>query len=645
MHRRCARGLSNARPRLLQLQRPQRPDACIDVSRGFAAPTQAAAAARAAAAAAAVRTRGTRPGPQRAAPTASGAGPASAFKAGVVRWPFLRNKALISEITQFINHAEGFSAPSQLWVTGARGSGASTTIQAAIGSTEAAISGAGARGASVVLFTCPGGPGSGGQDAAATDAQLLGDFCKEFRQQLASTGFGDSEASIGAMVRTVLGLYPEAAAHILATLEALGSRSGLPGVLPSGTVPPKVRECLNKHRDDPVRLVADVSQLLATGSQRLLQVDPPSALHVALGIIAEAGSRQLATTGVKEARVSVRPAEYLLAAAEGLAAASSRDVVLVLLGAELLTRAARMAPRPPRVALLMAIEQRLAASKESTAGRVRLLLHARDAFAAVRARAAGTRVVTADAWSEQMAKAVFVPRFLEDQDETAWQGIWSSVGGHPAHLRMVAELLVEERRILDKEKQQEEMAQQRAEMLKQLRPGMSVDAEEKRKIAEQEHKDDSLRADARKPLEAPESLLRRLPEVLGSEIASFEGQMKVVVGHRLLEELRQNFQSRPGETAADLLAALRALCAAESIPAEPTADGAAGSGATGFPLVLALMDAGLLVPKWSGAAEPGLVVANQLTRDMLLAWAEALCADLPWREAATATARTWRLSG
>ena len=47
-----------------------------------------------------------------------------------------------------------------------------------------------------------------------------------------------------------------------------------------------------------------------------------------------------------------------------------------------------------------------------------------------------------------MARAIIVPRFLEPEHSEAWHGIWGSVGGHAAHLRHVAVLIVEEKKRL-----------------------------------------------------------------------------------------------------------------------------------------------------------------------------------------------------
>lgn len=639
------RGLSP----VLELHWPQPTSGDFTALRSFAAPTAASFQADAIAGATDLPSARARSGGQ---DRVDGLNPRSS-----ARWPFLRNTALIAEILQFVSPASNASTPSQLWITGAKGSGASTTVQAAIGgraTTGPGVSGADTSpaGSVVVSFDCLGWSADGPESARNSDAKLLTEFCLQLRLQLASK-FEDAvvdEAQIRALVRSVVDQCPDITAGIVATVEAVGSRAGLPGMLPMGTEMPQVRTVLDKHRSDPVWLVAEVSHLMATGSRRLLLVPQATALHVALAIIQRAGTSfqgsvpgpaAMSASTKEAARILLRPADCLLAAATGLAAVANRHVVLVLLGAEELTRSQRMAPRPLRASLLKTIEQRVSIVNDDTETRLRLLLHARDAFAAVRARAAGIRVICAGGWSERMAKAVFVPRFLEAEDEAGWRATWAAVGGHPAHLRLVADLLTEERRRLKEEEQKQRMAQQRSEMLKQLRPEVSADSEEKRRIAEQQEKDDSIRADAGKTWGAVESLLRRLPAALNSEVEAFEKQMRFVMGHRLLHDLRRDLQERPGETSANLVSALRALCLAKSIPAEPGSNVDADS-ATGYLLVLAMLDGGLLVPYWSDASKSELVVANKLTLDMLMAWTEALIDELPWKEAAACSWYLWR---
>jgi len=206
-----------------------------------------------------------------------------------------------------------------------------------------------------------------------------------------------------------------------------------------------------------------------------------------------------------EAAGPLTASQYLMAAAHGIA--SSRDVVIVFLRAEALTRP--KAGRKPS-ALGVAFHQLIQdiASDPASKRGVRFLFQTYDAVAAVRAREAGFPVLSADGWSQDMAKAIFQPRYLPPENKVEWNAVWAAVGGHPSHLRQVAELLVEERKMLEMQARQEEMEELRKSMQREReQPYRNPDAESFVKISEEQIKDDSFRADARQPESAAEQLL------------------------------------------------------------------------------------------------------------------------------------------
>merc|ERR1740121_103125 len=107
------------------------------------------------------------------------------------------------------------------------------------------------------------------------------------------------------------------------------------------------------------------------------------------------------------------------------------------------------------------------------------------------------------------------------------------------------------------------------------------------------------------------------------EVAELEAQAAGFARHARLQALREAHAGKPGLLAAPLVAAVRRLCSsAHGAPVPP-----GGIGAVDDPVLLALLDVGLLVPKWAGDSER-LVLPNRLARSVLLAWAEALCAEL-----------------
>merc|ERR1711957_653257 len=79
-----------------------------------------------------------------------------------------------------------------------------------------------------------------------------------------------------------------------------------------------------------------------------------------------------------------------------------------------------------------------------------------------------------------------------------------------------------------------------------------------------------------------------------------------------------------GRRAAELVRRLRSLCAEPHYQAPPQG----GFGQIEDPLVLAMLDVGLLVPRWMGVNGPCLVLPNAFTRTLLLAWTEAHCERL-----------------
>ncbi|CAK9087376.1 Hypothetical protein (Fragment) [Durusdinium trenchii] len=374
--------------------------------------------------------------------------PAKAAKAKVApRWPFLRSKSLTLELQKFAGDVQ-----RELWVTGARGSGAGTAIQAALPN-------------ALILDM------EQGENAMQA---MLRERLPEFME--------NKEDLVESCIAGAFEQFPKAGTSLLATVEALVGRMGLPHALPSGTEVPQSREILEKHRTDPVSLAVHVCTLLA-GSPRLQL--PPRRLTVALALLSEVGRREGGASSALD---------FLLAAA-----GDRLSGPLVLLRAHatpgLLERArGKSGPRSPR-----------------------LLVQSYDGIGALRASEAGVPVLTADEWSQDMAKAIF-QRFLPEEEADDWRAVWTCVGGHAAHLRRVAELIVEERRLIEAERLREEQEEERDELRRQkLRPGRNPDAEEFLEIAKKTIRDDSFRADARTPQTAAEQLLRRLPEVFVGE--------------------------------------------------------------------------------------------------------------------------------
>lgn len=607
--------------------------------------------------------KGARAGRPARADAARG-GPAAAPRRP---WPFLRDQALAAGLGRCFAPGPG-AKPARLWITGSRGSGAGTAVQAAAARAVAAQRGAdggysisGVRtAAATIIFDCqscqsPVGTAGAGKTGSTVQADasslwLAHSFMDALVRQLAES-FNSSAALQEQLVERLASViahsHEDAKSGLVAAIDAVGNRAGLAGALPVGTEMPGCREALAMYSSDPGMLVVHAANSIVAAVRRLrqAQLQPPTTVHAALLLLRDAGSR-----GGGGPLTSVK---YLLSAAGSLAAVSGCDVLIVLLRAELLTDTPKF--QSVGLALLEAIEMCVGDSADSShrvdngsmetgamvpCGTVRMLVQSRSGVDAARAEASGVDVLTADAWSEEMARAVFMPRYLQVEDEVTWRAIWAVIGGHAAHLRSLAEALEEQRFEMEQARVGEEAAKLRAEALLQFRPERSPDSEMKQKQAELEHQEDSVRADARAPPSAPEALLRRLPEVFADDISVFEQQVAAFVGHPLLSAIREAHTDRPGLLVAELCGPILGLCARPAVTVPAPRD-CGGLGFLADPFLLALLDAGLLVPMWcDGGAQ--VVVANELTRSLLLAWVDALCEGLSWWAWIECRFRLWR---
>eukprot|EP00439_Symbiodinium_sp_Y106_P080424 s481_g19.t1 len=271
-----------------------------------------------------------------------------------------------------------------------RRSGAATAIRAAL-----AQLGSGPGTPMTVVLDC-----SQAKQGALEDA---------FRQQLAEqlATLPDQDAMIESMVKAVSTAHPEADGALIASLTGVAGRRGLRGAVPSGTEVLAVRELLDKRPSTP-KLIA-----LASGHLANLARAAPSRTGAALAFLCDAASQQGPTMGI----------DYLTLAARRAATASQRDVVLVLLRAD-------AAEGPLRHGLEASID-----SVGDGDGKLRVLVQTYDAMRVIRASAHGVPVLTADEWSEEMARAIVQPRFLPADEATEWSAIWAAVGGHAAHLK------------------------------------------------------------------------------------------------------------------------------------------------------------------------------------------------------------------
>jgi len=332
-------------------------------------------------------------------------------------------------------------------------------------------------------------------------------------------------------------------------------------------------------------------------------------MHVALALLSEAGRRQ----GGASAAV-----DFLFTAAK----CCQSDLPVVLLRAH-----------AAREGLVERITTQ--SVKGQKAAKLRFLVQSYDGLAAVRANEVGVPVLTADEWSHDMARAIFQPRFLAEEEKDDWRAIWGALGGHAAHLRHISELIVEERKFVEAQRLKEEQEEEKAEKHRQkLRPGRNPDAEQYLEIAKQQSRDDSFRADARQPEGAVELVLRRLPELMKEEVDVVEGQLHRFSMHPKLQGGLWN--GRPsrsfslGRSVAALHERLNDL-AVEGVDVS-------GSFEDVDPLVAVLLETGLLVPKWHPKR---LVVPNQLTRSLLVAWANAHCDALPFGQWIQCHLRLW----
>eukprot|EP00927_Polykrikos_kofoidii_P031785 TRINITY_DN27254_c0_g1_i1.p1 TRINITY_DN27254_c0_g1~~TRINITY_DN27254_c0_g1_i1.p1 ORF type:complete len:685 (-),score=145.25 TRINITY_DN27254_c0_g1_i1:204-2258(-) len=643
--------------------------------------------------------------------SATGAGGALGVTPGGVaaaapRWPFLRNKSLTNSISRFIAPPTGVSAASDndrtgdiavattgtagvasasrcLWVTGSPGSGSRSAVQAVLGPLLQGRHVAEADPALVVIYDCVeggtetrlgtdtaprsgggGGIGSGGATALKIVSSFEQCLVRQLSEQMSQAPMRPSRARgqavddseerslVEACARSVLQRHPAAAQCVVAAVGALAGRAGLAGAVLPGTELLGCREAVEKHRSDPVKIVMQAAFDVAAASPQSLLLKPRTALHACLALLRDAGARSAAEGGASPA--SLWSLEYLLSAADGLGTAAGREVVVALLCAETLSG---LSASPVSAAMMTSLE--------AAAGRgiVKLVVQSRDGIAAIRAREeAGVEVLTADEWPEEMAKAVVVPRFLAADDEEAWRGVWSSVGGHAAHLRQVSELIVKENLSLNRSKMKAAVEKRRAEDRNSSEEERSPDAVAAVQAAEQAEAIDSLRVDARLPMEPPEKLLRRLPDVLTKEVAEFEAQAASFARHPLLGVWRASLgreADRPGQLVAALVKALQPICGpvgeSGAVAAGDTATFAkddvgncfiaappGGLGELDDPLMLALLDVGLLVPKWSGPRGPRLVPANRLTQTLLAAWLQAQLADLGWQDSLESSRLLWR---
>lgn len=533
-----------------------------------------------------------------------------------------------------------------LWVVGAKGSGAGTAIQAALAGASSATGTSASSGVSPIANGRPQAPIVAVLDCSTPTAPASASGMNGLYRtlddmlllQIAQQVEAATQPSIDlaqVVITAALQRHPEAAAGLVAASEAAGSRMGLPGALPTGTELAGWSEIVVKHGTDPVSLGTAMASLVASVHSRQSLLRPPTALHAALALLRDAGARIEASrrSGLAFATAPLSSL-LLLAATEGLVAALGRDAVLVLLRAEALGRESAGSM------FLQACSEAALIPVSPGCGCVRLLVQSRDGIAAARSYDAGALVLTMAEWSEDMAKAVVQPRYLEIEDVTGWQAIWAAVGGHAAHLRRAAEFLNQERLAIVREATEGEREKRQVEVNRQLRPQRSPDAEQFAKIAEQQHDEDSVRFDVRGfAAGACERLLRRLPNAMSDEVTEIEAQVTAFARHpqlRLVLDDRGNNRS-----IVEMVLALRRLCVGSAGVVVPMA----GVGAVQDPVQLALLDVGLLVPVWHVDGSSRLVLASRLAGWVLLAWVEAFCAELPLPQRLFCRFWLWRLDG
>lgn len=80
--------------------------------------------------------------------------------------------------------------------------------------------------------------------------------------------------------------------------------------------------------------------------------------------------------------------------------------------------------------------------------RLRLLVQSSDHVACLAAKERGAPLAVLEEWSEDMARAIFQPRFIPEEEGVdvarEWRGVYEAVGGHAKHLRQLSELLAAE---------------------------------------------------------------------------------------------------------------------------------------------------------------------------------------------------------
>ena len=80
--------------------------------------------------------------------------------------------------------------------------------------------------------------------------------------------------------------------------------------------------------------------------------------------------------------------------------------------------------------------------------RLRLLVQSSDHVACLAAKERGAPLAVLEEWSEDMARAIFQPRFIPEEEgvdvKREWRGVYEAVGGHAKHLRQLSELLAAE---------------------------------------------------------------------------------------------------------------------------------------------------------------------------------------------------------
>jgi len=568
------------------------------------------------------------------------------------RWPFLRSRALLAELGNFlapgcVSERAGQEVGVQhriLWVTAPAGSGASTAIQVALQAVAQPSGGANARTPSSSSTSTPlppltavldcqasleaapeapaGSPVRSSHSMAAghSTAQILSAFELTLRMQVPEQATATSSESASKIAQYVLRRYPEAAQGIKSSATALGTRAGLPGAVARGTeLAPQWKEANEKHGGDPVAFATAMANIVASVPGKQLLLKPPTPVAALFALLRDAGVRLDSTQGLSS--MVPRSTMYLLAATKGAAEVEGRDIAVVLLRSELLGRSAQGHEF---------LEHLTKVTSETTGGKgkgsLRLILQSRDGVAACRAKEElNATVLTADEWPEEMARAVMQPRFLDAEETAVWSGLWDSVGGHPAHLKRVAELVHEEKMLMAKEMLEEQQQQQRQQLAAGMRPQMSQDAEEWAARSTAQKMEDSWRHDVKGVSETPsDRLMRRLPQAMQNEVQEFENQVKSFGEHPYL---RIFLESAGGSAGALTSLARRVdeLCKAGS--AGVPVNGKIGD--VQDPLLLALLDVGLASPRWDSEGKARVAVAPKLARSTLSAWVETLLAEQP----------------